>query len=63
MATNGDRNLRDARTLADDLEQQGQPRMATVIRSLCRTYEASRNVNSQLHADNAKLLAKLGDQS
>lgn len=62
MATNGDRVLRDAQAMAEDMELCGEHRRAEIIRALCRTYEQSRRTNSTLHADNAKLRSELFEQ-
>jgi len=41
------------------LESQGKRVLANQIRGLIRSYGASRTANSQLHADNRKLRARL----
>lgn len=45
------RRIAAARSLADDLADQGHARMAQVIRDLCKSAEASSNMNSRLHAE------------
>jgi hypothetical protein len=61
MANRGQQRVDAARSLAEDLADQGEHRAAQVIRDLCRTYETSRSTNRQLHADNMALRAQSKD--
>lgn len=60
--TNGNRVIRDARKLAERLEDEGRFRMAEIVRALCRTYEQSRRTNRLLYTENAELREQAGDE-
>ena len=45
------RRIAAARSLADDLADQGHARMASVIRELCNSAMGSMNLNSRLHRE------------
>lgn len=55
MAERAIKAVQDARAVADRLEAGGEPRMANIIRRVCRSNDSYRGTLKTLHRDNMEL--------